>query len=105
MKGTMRYAALLAVAVLVVALGCVDMIHPGVAIATNEDVEFLQPPTNKGDPDKPDTFTCVAGFRTWIRRQLGTGLALAGFRLPRQAAARPEGVEGVSRTMPARRGP
>jgi hypothetical protein len=48
MKWTMRYAALLAA--LVLALGLVEVLRPGV-VAANGDVELLPLPSDKGDPD------------------------------------------------------
>lgn len=64
MKWTMRYAALLAA--LVLALSLVGMLRPGVATA-NEDVEFLQPPSDKGDPDTGGgTFVTAFGWRLFI---------------------------------------
>lgn len=48
MKSMMRYAALMVALVMV--LGWAQVVRPGVAGA-NEDVELLQPPTTKGDPD------------------------------------------------------
>ena len=64
MKSTMRYAAMLAA--LVLALGLVGVMRPGVATATNEDVEFLQPPSDKGDPDTGGG----TSFTTWGWRLL-----------------------------------
>jgi hypothetical protein len=48
MKSMMRSVALMAALVMV--LGWAQAMRPDVA-AANEDVELLQPPTTKGDPD------------------------------------------------------
>ena len=48
MKWTMRYAALLAA--LVLSLGMVSIMRPGVAAADSDEV-MLRPPGARGDPD------------------------------------------------------
>ena len=48
MKSMMRCVALMVALVMV--LGWAEAIRPGV-VAANEDVELLQPPPTKGDPD------------------------------------------------------
>lgn len=52
MKWTLRYAVLLAA--LVLALGSVGMMRPDVATA-NDDVVFIGPTTDRGDPDSGGT--------------------------------------------------
>jgi hypothetical protein len=66
MKWTMRYAAPLAA--LLMALALVELARPTAASATNEDVEFLQPPSDKGDPDTGGQDRYVTSFlRSWLQ--------------------------------------
>jgi len=65
MKSTIRYAALLVA--LVAALNWATVTAPGSAVA-NEDVEFLQPPTNRGDPDSGGTAQILGiSVDAWLR--------------------------------------
>ena len=67
MKWTMRYAALLAA--LLMALALVQLVRPSPAAATNEDVEFLQPPSDKGDPDTGGTYHFAElRWSSWLQR-------------------------------------
>ena len=52
MKWTLRYAVLLAA--LVLALGSFGMMRPELAMA-NDDVVFMDPPLDRGDPDSGGT--------------------------------------------------
>jgi len=56
------------------------MMWPGVA-AANEDVELLQPPSDKGDPDVPDGVAQRFGFGGWARYRIAASRLLSSLRL------------------------
>lgn len=91
MKGTTRYAALLAA--LILALGLVAL--PQAAVATgNSDVEFLQPPGgDSGDPDMP-------GPNKFFLRVSGMISRARAWFLPSSSPLRSSRV-GVTQSSPA----
>ena len=88
MKWTMRYAALLAA--LVLALGVVAIMRPGIAAADSDEV-MLPSPGNRGDPDDGGG---MRSWSSWVRPAKQSLLRLRSF------TARPN-----IRTGPAFRSP
>lgn len=100
MKRMMRYAALLAA--LVLALGLVELMRPGVATA-NEDFELLRLPSNKGDPDDGGPSRIFGITLTSWFASARRSLALLGASAARQPIPRGPRVSPAARQTWTRR--
>ena len=97
MKWTLRYAVLLAA--LVLALGSVGMMRPEVATA-NDDVVFLDPPNDRGDPDDggPSRYFGV-NATSWFA-SVRRSISLVTISASRRTVQR--GPNATSRSQPTR---
>lgn len=94
MKLTLRYAVFLAA--LLLALGSVGMMRPEVATA-NEDVVFMDPPTDRGDPDSGG-----GNFATFFGWRLTLGPPRGQFGLRRVSLIRTTNVSRVCTSSSAK---